>query len=122
LAADMDEKDSVIKMLNFELDSLKKDHKLLVAMHGELKDTRKGNSVAVQTEKVADYNHIAIELAIASYITIYVCMNLAKVGFHTHYSKVHALLIVLQMNYYITIHVCATTNSYCHIWKFFECI
>jgi len=52
----MAEKDSVIKMQKLELDSLNKDHKLLVTMYRELKNTRKGNSVAVQTEKVADYN------------------------------------------------------------------
>ena len=64
-------------MQKLELDNLKKDHKHLVTMHRELRDKRKGNSVAVQTEKVAiaDYNHIAIELAIYTYIAV-LCINL----------------------------------------------
>ena len=52
LAADVAEKDSVINMQKLELDNLKKDHKHLVTMHRDLKDKRRGNSVAVQTEKV----------------------------------------------------------------------
>jgi len=70
LAADMAEKDSVIKMQDLELDNLRKDYKHLVTMYREVKDKRKENSVAVQPEEVADYNHIAIELAIYSCVCI----------------------------------------------------
>ena len=83
----MDEKDSVINMQKLELDSLRKDYKHLVTMHRELKDARKGNSVTVQTEKVADYSYRFSN----SYIAIYVCMDLTKVAFHTHNSKTHSL-------------------------------
>ena len=74
----MAEKDSVINMLKFELDNLKKDYKHLVTIHSELKDKRKGNSVAVQTKEVADYNHIAIELAIYSCVVYHIRTNIGE--------------------------------------------